>query len=116
MARIQLDLPSHHRKAGQWLSDRAFELLNDLGADAMMPTDIGGTSSYLVHGTCRMGTDPERSVLNPYCQTHEVDNLFVVDGSFMPTSGGASPTLTIAANSFRTADHIRSRFESGDFG
>ena len=108
-ARISLDLPAHHRKAGQWLSQRAFEVLKDLGAEAMMPTDIGNTSTYLVHGTCRAGQNPETSVLNSYCQTHEVPNLFVVDGSFMPTSGGASPTLTIAANSFRTAAHILDR-------
>ena len=53
------------------------------------------------------------SVLNAFCQAHEVPNLFVVDGSFMPTSGGVPTTLTIVANSFRTADHIRDQARQG---
>jgi choline dehydrogenase-like flavoprotein len=69
-------------------------------------TDLGGTSSYLVHGTCRAGRDPRTSVLDPFCRAHSLRNLYVADGSFMPTSGGASTTLTIVANALRTADSI----------
>lgn len=115
VARIHLDLPGHHRRAGHWVMQRAFEVLGDLGAEEMVPTDVGGTSAYLVHGTCRAGHDPETSVLDAWCRAHEVPNLYVVDGSFMPTSGGAAPTLTILANSFRTAGHVVARFEAGDF-
>ena len=58
-------------------------------------------------GTCRMGTDPKRSVLNPYCQSHDVKNLFVVDSScFVTQGGGDSPSLTIHAIAFRAADFI----------
>ncbi|MEM9291053.1 MAG: GMC family oxidoreductase [Acidobacteriota bacterium] len=114
VARIHLDRPEHHVEAGEWLLDRAFEVLVDLGAEELMATDIGGTSSYLVQGTCRAGLDPKTSVLDSYCQTHEVPNLFVVDGSFMPTSGGAPPTLTIIANSLRTADSILARWTGGE--
>ena len=53
-----------------------------------------------------MGNDPNSSVLNKYCQAHEVDNLFVVDGAPFPTGTGANPTLTIMANAWRVADHI----------
>jgi len=106
IARIHLDLPAHHRLAGRWLLDRGFELLDDLGAEDLETTDLGGTSSYLVEGSCRMGAEPATSVLDPFCRVHGVPNLFVVDGSCMPTSGGAPPTLTILANSFRVADHI----------
>lgn len=105
-ARIHLDVPPHHRRAGRFLADRAFELFEDLGATEAVTTDVGGTSSYLVHGTCRAGRDPRTSVLDPFCRVHALRNLFVVDGSSMPTSGGASPTLTIVANALRTADHI----------
>ena len=63
----------------------------------------------LQHGTCRMGTDPSRSVLDPSCRTHEVPNLYVVDGSFMPSSGGVPTTLTIMANSLRVAHTLRDR-------
>ncbi len=60
-------------------------------------------------GTVRFGTDPQQSALNLDCQAHELDNLYVVDGSFFPSSGAVNPTLTIIANALRVADHIRGR-------
>jgi choline dehydrogenase-like flavoprotein len=57
-------------------------------------------------GTCRFGTDPKRSVLNPQNRAHEVDNLYVVDASFFPSSTGINPSLTIAANALRVASHV----------
>lgn len=57
-------------------------------------------------GTCRFGTDPETSVLDLYNRAHEVENLYVVDASFFPSSGGTNPALTIAANALRVADSI----------
>jgi choline dehydrogenase-like flavoprotein len=68
------------------------------------------TTYHLQQGTCRFGTNPARSVLDPTCQAHEVRNLYVTDGSFMPTSGGVPSTATIMANSLRVADRIRQRF------
>lgn len=59
-------------------------------------------------GTCRFGDDPEKSVLDRYNQVHGMDNLFVVDSSFFPSSGGTNPSLTIAANALRVADYILS--------
>ncbi len=114
VARIHLDLPSHHRVAGQWLLDRGLEVLDSLGAVDVRATTLGGTSSYLVHGTCRAGHNPRSSVIDSDCRVHGVPNLYVVDGSFMPTSGGAAPTLTILANSFRTADRILERGRRGE--
>lgn len=58
-------------------------------------------------GGLRFGREREDSVLNPDCRVWEFGNLYVTDGSFMPTSGGANPTLTIQANSFRVADHLK---------
>lgn len=63
------------------------------------------TFSHAV-GTCRFGSDPARSVLDPWCGFHGTGNLFVVDGSFMPSSGGVNPSLTIAANALRVGDHL----------
>lgn len=57
-------------------------------------------------GTCRFGTDPSTSVLDISCRVHGLNNLYVVDGSFMPTSGGTNPSLTIAANALRVGDSI----------
>lgn len=65
-------------------------------------------NSVLAHvcGTCRFGTDPKTSVLDPNNRAHEVQNLYVVDGSFFPTSTGINPSLTIAANALRVAAHV----------
>lgn len=62
------------------------------------------TFSHAV-GTVRMGEDPATSVLDPYCRFRGVENLYVVDGSFMPTSAGLNPSLTIAANALRVGEH-----------
>lgn len=59
-----------------------------------------------VCGTCRFGDDPNQSVLNPHNRAHDLENLYVVDGSFFPSSGGTNPGLTIAANALRVASHI----------
>jgi choline dehydrogenase-like flavoprotein len=106
VARIHLQPGEHQKRAGRWMMERGFEILSGMGADELVPGACGLTSTFLVHGTCRAGHDPRTSVLDEHCRAHEVPNLFVVDGSFMPTSGGAAPTLTILANSFRVADHI----------
>ncbi len=57
-------------------------------------------------GTCRFGEDPSTSVLNLNCRTHDLDNLYVVDGSFFPSSAAVNPTLTIIANALRVGDHL----------
>jgi choline dehydrogenase-like flavoprotein len=59
-------------------------------------------------GTVRMGTDQKTSALDEHCRFRGVENLFVTDGSFMPTSGGVNPSLTIAANALRVGAHIAS--------
>ncbi|MEZ5417563.1 MAG: GMC family oxidoreductase [Vicinamibacterales bacterium] len=60
-------------------------------------------------GTAVFGTDPRTSVLDPYCRAHDVENLFVVDASFFPSSAAVNPGLTIIAQALRVADHIRER-------
>ncbi|OBG36917.1 GMC oxidoreductase [Mycobacterium sp. E3198] len=68
----------------------------------------GANNSTLGHvcGTCRFGTDPATSVLDPQNRAHEVDNLYVVDASFFPSSAGLNPSLTVAANALRVAEHV----------
>jgi choline dehydrogenase-like flavoprotein len=58
-------------------------------------------------GTARMGNDPETSVVNPLCRSHDHPNLFIVDASVLPTSAAVNPALTIAALALRTAKHIK---------
>jgi choline dehydrogenase-like flavoprotein len=60
-------------------------------------------------GTCRFGEDPQTSVLDINCRTHEIDNLYVVDGSFFRSSAAVNPTLTIIANALRVGDHLIER-------
>jgi choline dehydrogenase-like flavoprotein len=57
-------------------------------------------------GTLVFGTDPRTSVLDPFCRTHDVSNLFVVDASFFPSSAAVNPALTIVAQALRVAEHI----------
>ncbi len=61
------------------------------------------------NGTIRFGLDSRTSALNPDCRAHEVDNLYVVDGSFFPSSGAVNPALTIIANALRVGDHLLGR-------
>ncbi len=58
-------------------------------------------------GTCRFGTDPKTSVLDTNCKAHDLDNLYIVDGSFFPSVSGVNPGLTIIANSLRIGDHLK---------
>jgi choline dehydrogenase-like flavoprotein len=61
------------------------------------------------NGTICFGRDPKTSVLDPTCKAHEVDNLYVVDASFFPSSGAVNPALTIMANALRVADRLLER-------
>ena len=63
-------------------------------------------------GTARFARTPEEGVLSPECRVWTVPNLFVVDGSFMPTSGGVNPSLTITANALRVAERLKERVRS----
>ena len=61
------------------------------------------------NGTIRFGRDRKTSALDVNCKAHDLDNLYVVDGSFFPSSGAVNPALTIMANALRVADHLRER-------
>jgi choline dehydrogenase-like flavoprotein len=60
-------------------------------------------------GTVRFGTDPKRSALDLNCKAHDVDNLYVVDTSFFPSSSAVNPGLTAMANALRVGDHLLER-------
>jgi len=61
------------------------------------------------NGTIRFGNDPETSALDVNCKAHDLDNLYVVDGSFFPSSAAVNPALTIIANALRVGDHLLQR-------
>ena len=66
-------------------------------------------------GTCRMGDDPQTSVTNRYGQLHEIDNLFVADGSLHVTNGGFNPVLTILALGYWVSDYITREWKTSRF-
>ncbi len=72
---------------------------------------IGGTAHQ--NGTIRFGTDPATSALDINCKAHELDNLYVVDGSFFVSCGAVNPSLTIIANALRVGAHLRERIKGG---
>lgn len=66
---------------------------------------IGGVAHQV--GTCRFGHDSQTSVLDSQCKAHDLENLYVVDGSFFPSSAAVNPALTIMANALRVADFLK---------
>jgi len=91
------------------LGEQGLRIFKLLGADHVQLSNPFA-NVVLSYGTCRFGTDPARSVLDPNCRAHDLLNLYVTDGSFMPTSGGTMGTLTIFANAYRVAEKIRAAF------
>ena len=91
-------------------------MLNDSFKSAVAPLfdvrslqPIGVLNGSHACGTCRFGDDPHTSVLDRDNRAHDLDNLYVLDGSFFPSSGGINPSLTIVANSLRATEKIAQR-------
>jgi choline dehydrogenase-like flavoprotein len=100
---------------GKWQVDKNVEILEAAGARKTIPVYLDQMTGNTCHqhGTVRMGTDPKKSVLNEWCQAHDVDNLFVLDGSGFPTATGVNPTLTMMANAWRCCDYISQVYVKG---
>jgi choline dehydrogenase-like flavoprotein len=109
VAKVRMNTHRRQPEIGRYLADRAVEVLRAMGAYELESSGSGGPATNLPAGTCRFGKDPKTSVLDPDCRAHEVENLFVSDGSFMPTGGSVPQTWTVYANSFRVADKIISQ-------
>ncbi len=83
-----------------------------LKAAGALDTFLTGGTLHLL-GTCRMGDDPSASVVDKWCRSHDIPNLFVCDGSVFVTGGAVNPSLTIQAIATRTADWIRELVRRG---
>lgn len=101
----------------KFLSSRAEEILKEAGAYKTWQRVGGRGLSGGQHqcGTARMGDDPKTSVVNKYGQVHDVDNLFIADGSSFVTGGGFNPVLTIMAYSYWVGDYITSNWNGSKF-
>lgn len=106
VARVRLGHHDHNLKIGRYLAEKAEAVLKQMGARNVASSVGSAPPPNLVAGGCRFGSDPASSVLDPDCRAHEVANLYVSDGSFMPTGGSVPYTWTIYANAFRVADRI----------
>ena len=107
--KISYTLSENSERMLQHGVERGTEILKAAGAVDVMsewPIPYGG---WHLMGTARMGTDPERSVVNEWGRSHDVKNLFVVDGSIFVTSAGVNPTNTIQALALYVADQMKSR-------
>lgn len=112
---IRLRYTPNNLEAFERLNTKLIEALNDIGSQHDAPfgkfiaceslkLDVSGVSHQ--SGTLCFGADPKASVLDLYCRSHDVENLYVVDSSFFPSCGAVNPSLTIMANALRVGDRI----------
>ena len=105
--RIQMSYRPNNLRAHRTLVKETRRILRRLGFWVVMTHSHGSKNTTHQCGTVVFGTDPRESVLDTYCRSHDVENLFVVDASFFPSSAAVNPALTIVAQALRVADHIR---------
>ena len=114
---IRLTYTASNEEAHRRLAAKLKSLLKHIECDhehliplqAYVPGRIPLAGVAHQNGTVRFGRDPKTSALDVNCKAHELDNLYVVDGSFFPSSSAVNPALTIMANALRVGDHLRER-------
>jgi len=107
--RLRLRYQPNNLTAHARLVKEMKRILRRLGFWSVVTHSHGERNTTHQCGTLVFGTDPRASVLDTFCRTHDVSNLFVVDASFFPSSAAVNPALTIAAQALRVADHIKER-------
>lgn len=117
VAQISTKLSNNELEMLSFMSKQGNAILGAAGAKKI----IGEFSAYdqssitQMSGTCRMGVDPQRSVVNGFCQSHDVPNVFIVDAScFVTEGGGDSPSLTIQAIALRAGDYLAEEVRKGN--
>lgn len=102
VAKVTFGLRENDKKLIEFGKNKVMEIMSAAGAEEVVQES---RFAHLV-GAARMGNDPRNSVVDKFGRTHDVPNLFVCDGSIMPTQGSANPGLTIQALAARTADYL----------
>lgn len=95
------NLKSHGELVKHWT-----RLMRSMGYPIVITQKMDITVAMHQCGTARFGNDPKTSVLDPFCKAWDVENLYVVDASFLPSSTAVNPSLTIVAQAVRTAEHL----------
>jgi len=104
--RIRLRYRPNNLKSHRMLVGETKRILRRLGFWMVVTHSHGSKNTTHQCGTLVFGANPRDSVLDPFCRAHDIDNLFVVDASFFPSSAAVNPGLTIIAQALRVADHI----------
>jgi choline dehydrogenase-like flavoprotein len=104
--RIQVDYRPNNTAPHAELVAEAVRMLRRLGFWKVVRYSFKNQNTTHQCGTLVFGSDPATSVLDPYCRSHDIANLFVVDASFFPSSAAVNPGLTIIAQALRVADHL----------
>ena len=103
---ISINPHAENLKASQVIAVKIAELFKLMGAVGVYYNPSPFTAGEVQQGTCRVGDDPETSVLDSNCRAHDIKNLYVTDSSFMPSGIPVPPTFTIMANSLRVGEYI----------
>ena len=119
--RFHWKFSDHETKQAAHMVKTFAEMVTAMGGKVQGTVETDGAKAIakggeIIHevGTCRMGTDPKTSVLNEYCQSWDVKNLFVTDGSVFVSNADKNPTLSILALAWRTCDHILAELQRGN--
>lgn len=112
MVRRNVTWSEHDWKLFREMTEWSKRILTAAGAEILAVGEEPRTNHEL--GGCRMGSDPKTSVLNQWCQSHDVKNLFVVDGSVFPSASEKNPTHTMMALAARTAEYIAASLQKGE--
>ncbi len=107
VAKLRVGYHDHDLVVGRYLLDKTKHVFKRMGAKDISGSVSGSPPANLQAGGCRFGHDSANSVLDPECRIHTAENVFVTDGSWMPTGGSVPYTWTIYANAFRVAEVIK---------
>src|SRR6185369_15385954 len=113
VARVTYEWGDNDVKVAAAARDKAAEMMAASGARRVR---IGLNYGAHAMGTCRMGRNRDTSVVNEFCQAHDVPNLFICDTSVFVTGAGVNPTLTAMAIAHRAAEHIAGSARRGELG
>jgi choline dehydrogenase-like flavoprotein len=108
VANVSFTLHDNDHKLIKAAKSKTMEVMHAAGAEEVVQE---ARYAHLVGG-CRMGADPSTSVVDKFGRAHDIPNLFVCDGSLLPTQGSANPGLTIQALAARTADYLISQHDA----
>lgn len=104
--RVFYSIGENTRRSLDFGIDRAREAMHEAGATKCIVMPSVPDAGFHLMGTCRMGDHPENSVVNKWCESHDIGGLFVIDGSVFVTAAAVNPTNTLQALALRAADYL----------